>query len=535
MRLLLSIQLLCLSLCNHLIRVRALRSNVSRRTRAASATAGSAEDVAEHLIAAASGGSGSRDRMLRGVFRKAVEHQYNATQAVARIHAVFGHQYRFEVSNASSQRLGDGNEPPALMRKLKVTYKRGMGLRGEYMDEVDLIPAEILKTILRLPLLEQANDPADATDSGLNREVLKPINLAKASPRIYWSIVFHHGNDVAGSIAAMIADIDNGEWLFDRKRELSEKAKENKRQQDEKELLRHAKKRKVGGEIAVNLESTGGVASSSIPSDLMEKVTNLQLDEEVLDAEIVGSLCGHLGGDRVIMLAEADGPTLCGKSGLSLDQIEFFIRSAQTRIHEVVYCHLLHGSQALKVVLNRLRIRCMKELLIWKSAGSGLFDGLIAVGPQITQLNLRWPDHEGLTCEDVEALLRLADACSNRWRFLCDIEASQSIIEDCEQWEEADRDQSVDEDIWADSWSIDAESNEFIGKRTRIFDCADASACSWWEDGIVVGFLPSSIEEPMALWRVRFDSFTAKSDSRAGRFEDLEQHEVDLAVKRLAL
>ncbi len=53
----------------------------------------------------------------------------------------------------------------------------------------------------------------------------------------------------------------------------------------------------------------------------------------------------------------------------------------------------------------------------------------------------------------------------------------------------------------------------------------------FWEDGTIFGYLPPTDEEPMALWRVRLD---AKGDDNSmPRFEDLEEHEVRIAMERL--
>lgn len=51
--------------------------------------ASSENDIIEHLIEAVNGGKGSRNKILRKVFRSAVSNQYNTTKAVARLSSLY--------------------------------------------------------------------------------------------------------------------------------------------------------------------------------------------------------------------------------------------------------------------------------------------------------------------------------------------------------------------------------------------------------------------------------------------------------------
>ncbi|RYG67784.1 hypothetical protein EON64_06675, partial [archaeon] len=252
----------------------AARPSTRRRVRA---TAGSTEDIAEHLIAAVSGGSGAHSQVLRATFRRAVELQYVASQAVARLGAVQANQFHLVVqpnvlptdsstvmpslsSSSSSMQQGRGIKERngaagegRLVHKLTASYRAGMVTRGgRYEETVDLLSRDLLHALICLPLLSTSTSTSTAEDL----EVLRPVNLAKASPRIFWSLVHHHGPDLVQSILRITGQVaaergvDMG-WLTERKRALSEKAQQNKvaAQEQERDRARRkaiTKKRKIG-------------------------------------------------------------------------------------------------------------------------------------------------------------------------------------------------------------------------------------------------------------------------------------------------
>ncbi len=70
---------------------------------------------------AVTGGTGRRNKVLRDVFRKAVEHQYNSTKALALLNAVYSGNYRIE-ENSNIRVLVIG-----AVKQIDVYFLRGAG------------------------------------------------------------------------------------------------------------------------------------------------------------------------------------------------------------------------------------------------------------------------------------------------------------------------------------------------------------------------------------------------------------------------
>lgn len=60
-----------------------------RKARALNNSASSENDIVEHLVEALNGGKGSRNKILRKVFRNAVTLQYDSSKAVARLSSLY--------------------------------------------------------------------------------------------------------------------------------------------------------------------------------------------------------------------------------------------------------------------------------------------------------------------------------------------------------------------------------------------------------------------------------------------------------------
>ena len=177
----------------------------------------SEDDICEHLLNAINGGNTNIHKTLRRVFRNAVGLQYNATKAIDRLNAGLSGQYT--ISESLEQRiLGTGEST-----KMDVSFTKEAGSRSNHNEEVDLLPPDVLVELLKI---------AYKTD----QELLKPINLSKYSPRIFWSLIRRYGNDIHVTIRTLLAsvgiDIPYASLLDGRKRELSEKAKANLEQHD---------------------------------------------------------------------------------------------------------------------------------------------------------------------------------------------------------------------------------------------------------------------------------------------------------------
>jgi hypothetical protein len=114
-----------------------------------------------------------------------------------------------------------------------------------YEETVDIIDRAVLRATLKIPL--------DDSEPGGMREHLKPVNLARGSPRLFWSLVRLFGQDVAGGLKQLFPEVTDWSWLTDRRRELSEKARMNQQQEREAAAEKAARKReRAGGKSATD-------------------------------------------------------------------------------------------------------------------------------------------------------------------------------------------------------------------------------------------------------------------------------------------
>lgn len=244
-------------------------STPAPRQRTSKSTAGTEEDIAEHLISALQGGATSRDKSLRRVFRSAVEGRYNESKAIDRIGSLTDSTYTITQSNAVHLLGTAQSVSSSLLSQITVTYPKdaGQGSRGEHTETVTLIPRQLLHALFETQIHDQ--------DS---RESLKPINLAKASPRMFWSLVHEFGSNLRNGYAAMFPAADLS-WLGDRRKELSEKAKRNLEQAEETKKRKSttvSKKRKV----AADAESTGTAAGPPGASGKCRPHETISLDDD---------------------------------------------------------------------------------------------------------------------------------------------------------------------------------------------------------------------------------------------------------------
>jgi hypothetical protein len=194
-----------------------------------------------------SGGGAASERMsrlMRSNWRQAVNSAYEQNQAVARLAAIASGIVQMEVEGAAAS-LGAASEesPAGSPATLVVTYPKGVQGRGNYVDRVDFLPLDVLRSVV-------------AAIHPQNPEALRGANLALLSPRVLWSLVYHarseretnadsssaEGRESAAPVVASLSvetalqmvqpDLD---WTFLRRRkeQLSEKARENLRQKRE--------------------------------------------------------------------------------------------------------------------------------------------------------------------------------------------------------------------------------------------------------------------------------------------------------------
>ena len=152
--------------------------------------------ITDAMMAAVAGGSSGQDKELRNVFRNAVGNQYKSTQDVARLAATFSGKYTIEDCQ-ESRILASG-----LCAKMKVEYPMsvgGAGGKGTYTDTVDIVEVETMRAAMMIPLRD--------TEPGGGREFLKPANLARGSPRLFWSLVRAFGPDIANGLRQLFPQV----------------------------------------------------------------------------------------------------------------------------------------------------------------------------------------------------------------------------------------------------------------------------------------------------------------------------------------
>ena len=154
------------------------------------------EDICSALMSAADGGAGGRSKALRSVFRNAVLYQYNDSLAVGRLRAAFAGRYTFEEC-IDARVLGTGAST-----KMNVTFplKPESARSALHTENVDLLSIEMLRAVL-LSALE------DDDGAGAAREFLKPVNMTKASPRIFWSLIKAFGPDISSGLSQLFPQV----------------------------------------------------------------------------------------------------------------------------------------------------------------------------------------------------------------------------------------------------------------------------------------------------------------------------------------
>lgn len=524
-------------------------------------------DIAIHLMSAVNGGSGKRDKTLRKVFRNAVEYQYNSTKAVARMHAIFSGDY--EIEEVSTSRILN----TGMSSQITITFTRGAGNRGQFTETVDYLSEPLLKELLKLALQDE---------DGAGREVLKPMNLSRCSPRIFWSLVHRYGPNLISTIRTLLTGIDDCAWLTERKRELSEKAKENQAQELAKKATRDAKKRRrddMGEESKMEEEqlpssSSQAAAAAASKAKARAKFAHLfdSFDyEEIIPEDHLAAVQELLQGSKSLLslAASTEIEVIAQAVSCSVDEVDTWVHQAQQLFMQVLWQHVICGGgcERLLLALHQLRIRTPAELLIWKASPMGLFQALIQGDSALASITFIWPENDicassGWTPQHVQFMSAVCEDLMTHYGSW--MKQFQEIVDFSQQAETAAAVAEGSGSSWEDDWQMDATCHEYIGKRCRVVvrsednedeaeedeaddEEDDKSAAdmklptgAYWEDGTVMAYLPPTEEEPMALWRVRLDEnpklkkkgAAAEDNAREGRFEDMEEHEVELAMAR---
>ena len=331
-------------------------------------------DVSMALFTALNqGGGGKVGRVLRGAMKNAITCTYNATYALVRVAAVQANQYTITESTTAT---------------LHVAFSKMTQGRGNYEEDVDCIPLDALKQVL------EAIHQSD-------RESLRPVTLAQLSPRVFWSLLHQVSPECATrSIeAAYVELLPQLDWKFlnRRKTTLSDKAKENLRQQtmddnndedihaaheavqavenamDSLEAYSVDQRRKKAADAAM---ARINISTTTVPSDQRpwELVTPTELDEDELvtclgnDAKnFVPKLIQHnIFNWR--MLANCTSVDLSTKLNVPETTIDRWLdRAQQESIDEVMVEICDANIAAVEALCDEAKSGTPKDLSLWRS------------------------------------------------------------------------------------------------------------------------------------------------------------------------
>jgi len=220
----------------------------------------SEDDVASKLLSSFGGsgsGGGNVSKYLRSAMKGAVTKSYEASRAAVRVTAVNAGEYSFEKVKGGSlvnggTVLGTANDADETSSTLDnglgrtlytVQYSKGMEGRGRYDEQVEIIGLVALKAVLN-HVYDSSNGTGEEEDevggAGSQDGRLRPVMIAQLSPRAFWSLVFHCTESAQASTSPLSVEdmlrstLPQLDWSHlergGRKRVLSEKARENKRQ-----------------------------------------------------------------------------------------------------------------------------------------------------------------------------------------------------------------------------------------------------------------------------------------------------------------
>jgi nucleotide-binding universal stress UspA family protein len=207
-------------------------------------------DLSEALMGALND-RGQMGIILRRGMKNAVQASYETTKSFSRLAAIQAKSYQMTTitmnpnndptvtPDITTTGAGSSTTTSSSSSHLKVVY-HGSVDKARVEEIVDCIPLDVLRAVMEGIY---ASDP----------EALRPENLARLSPRVLWSCVYHCPTTETTTIPNMYRHLlPHLDWSFLRRRaaQLSEKALENKRQEEEKE-----RQRSNGGDaVVVNME-----------------------------------------------------------------------------------------------------------------------------------------------------------------------------------------------------------------------------------------------------------------------------------------
>jgi len=194
-----------------------------RRRKTPTAAIDSNQDPGEALLGTLHSTS-TASRLMRKNWKQAVNSVYEQNQAVARLAAVVSGTCQLQLVDARGSPVSatdndvdtENDTAMTLDSQLQVTYPKGVQGRGNYTDTVDCISVSLLQSVVA------AIQPAEAA---------RPENLCLLSPRVFWSLRWHFPTGSVEQALQQVAPANDWSFLRRRKQQLSDKARENLRQE----------------------------------------------------------------------------------------------------------------------------------------------------------------------------------------------------------------------------------------------------------------------------------------------------------------
>ena len=194
------------------------------------------------------------------------------------------------------------------------------------------------------------------------------------------------------------------------------------------------------------------------------------------------------------------------------DSIESWVACAQASVMCTISQVLFGGSRRLLAALRSLGQRCPSKLRVWRLVPHVLYKRLLEHDPGLGALCLsRGRGSEGA----------LGEPFSEEWvRWMCgvceDMRSDPLVLwidhfsyqEEDEEAEDNDVEEVKEEEDDED-WVFAAAEGNFVGSRVRCYPLSD----DYWDDGVVIGYLPPTDAEPAALWRVRGERGSVKPNT----------------------
>ena len=230
----------------------------------------SEEDVATSLLSSVnSGSSGKLNATLRKVMRGAVTQSYESSKANVRVTAFQRKAYAM-IPRDNVSVLGGETEDQQQQHYhgvYEIQFSKGVEGRGTFADTIEIIARAPLEDVIRAVYnshQEEEDDPLRKTHAEEGgRNMLKPMYMSHVSPRVFWSLAYHypHVSSIEDAMQGLCSDLD---WTFlrsGRTRLLSEKARENLRQERVRrgEVADHDEEEAEEGDVKAAMNVVGAV------------------------------------------------------------------------------------------------------------------------------------------------------------------------------------------------------------------------------------------------------------------------------------